>query len=440
MGVDYRMSMEKYIGWVPCVAGKLFFTHMQCGLANKFSAITINHIEPDLLDGDFSLDKESGFIRYDRYVCLTSVYDWKDTLEGEGDFRVVVMGRATNNGSMEGCVFILPKSVGNEIQEWKKIITEIKALKKETQNAKRKKINFSVKNKFTEINDNLDNFKNNEYYKIPFKLDRSGFVTFDYQGIDKGHRQELTLVRQAFYYLKYSIHVHQHHHDGEDSLTTVHLIPKNKENIGEKLLDDLKESMVAMKREHAANGYHRLFDNKGVSCYAKSLIESCKKEKYISEENYQLQKNYLDNVYGSMETTAEKTKRKIDIGLAASSSARSVILLIFAVFAPFILIHLDNIRNDFKDINMDSLPSWLLGSITSIVTSTSGMLWLMFSLVMIYSFFRVIRLKQGSFILNVKYISSKFAGIAENWKGGYVIAVILFALCAGAVYAAFKYG
>lgn len=422
------------------MAGKLFFKHMQCGLASKFSALTINHIEPELSDGEIILDKESGLICYNRYVCLTSCYNWKDGSKGDGNFRVVVMGHATNNDEMKGTVYILPKKAGATIDDWKQIIIKIKTLKKEIKKAQRDDIDLRIKNRHAEISNELDKFENTEYYKIDYEIDRSGFATFDYHGVDEGHLHEFTLVRQSFYYLKYSIHVHQHHNEGEDSLTTIHMVPDNHENIGEQLLDDLKESMVAMKREQAATNYHRLFDNKGVNCYAKSLVESCKRAKYINQKDYDIQINYLGNVYGSMQTTAEKTERNISLGLSASNSARSTILLLFAIIAPFTLIHLDTIRaNISSSLNNDSIAAWLICFISDTASETKGIAWSLIILIAIFLYFRTVKMKYGSLILGLKTVSKFFSRVLHNRIKGYVWATGIFLICSVLVIIAFKY-
>ena len=413
---------------------------MQCGLASKFTALTINHIEPELSDGEIVLDKESGLICYNRYVCLTSCYNWKDGEKGDGNFRVVVIGRATNNSKMEGTVYILPKKIGVRINDWKQIIAKIKTLKKEIKKAQRDGVDLRIKERHSEISNDLDKFENTEYYKIDYEIDRSGFATFDYHGVDKGHLHEFTLVRQSFYYLKYSIHVHQHHNEGEDSLTTIHIVPDNKENIGEQLLDDLKESMVAMKREQSATAYHRLFDNKGVNCYAKSLVESCKHAGYINQKDYDFQMNYLNNIYGSMETTAEKTERNINLGLSASNSARSTILLLFAIIAPFIFIHLETIRKNITSpLDKDSITAWLIPFISDTASKTEGIVWTLIILISIFLFFRIEKMKYGSLVLGLKSLSKFFSGVSQNKIKGYLWSAGIFATVSILIIIAFKY-
>jgi len=433
--------MRKYIGWVPCVAGKLFFKHIKCGLAGKFSALTINHFEPDLsLKNEIILDDKSGLIQYHRYICLTSCYNWKDGSKGDGRFRIVVLGNATNNSGIKGCVYIIPKKIGSTLNDWNKIITKIKSLRKKIQDAQRNKIDIRVGSEFREIQSQLDKFENIEYYKVPFEIDRSGFTDLDYHGLDKGHLHEFTLVRQAFYYLKYSIHVHQHHNKGEDSLTTIHLVPSNKKEIGEQLLDDLKESMVAMKREHSSTGYHRLYDNKGVNCYAKSLIESCKQKKYISDENYEFQFNYLNNIFGSMETTAQKAERNISIGLSASNSARSTILLLFAIIAPFTLIYLDKIREKLpSSINDAIIPSWIFDTLITISSSTAGIVWTAITIVTVFVFYRVEKFKYARVLLLFKPLSNAFSRLTTGGILGYLIGFLIILISYSFVLIAFKY-
>lgn len=434
-------EMRKYIGWVPCVAGKLFFKHIKCGLASPFSSLTINHIEPDLSPtNEIILDKKSGLIQYQRYICLTSCYNWKDGSEGDGNFRIVVIGKATNNSGIKGCVCIIPKEIGSKLNDWKKILKQIQNLKKEIKDAQHNKIDIRVGTEHSQIQSKLDEFENIEYYKIPFEIDRSGFTELDYNGIGKGHLHEFTLVRQAFYYLKYSIHVHQHHNKGEDSLTTIHLVPKDQKEIGEQLLDDLKESMVAMKREHGSTGYHRLYDNKGVNSYAKSLMESCKQKEYISDENYLYQSNYLNNIYGSMETTAQKAERSINIGISASNSARSALLLLFALIAPFTLIYLEKIRVALpKDIHDAAIPSWIFNLLIKVSSSTEGIVWSGIAIISVFVFLRIERFKYAGVLLLSKPISKLFSHLITNTKLGYLLTFLIILISCSLVIIAFKF-
>lgn len=56
----------EYIGWVPCVCGRLFFDMTECGLHVKKVFAAVNHAEAD----------DSGLIR--RRILVASDVDWKD--------------------------------------------------------------------------------------------------------------------------------------------------------------------------------------------------------------------------------------------------------------------------------------------------------------------------------------------------------------------------
>ena len=57
-----------YIGWVPCVSGRLFFEYTFPGLGTP--KCSINHVEQN---------NES--TSYHRYIIVSSVVDWKDGKE-----------------------------------------------------------------------------------------------------------------------------------------------------------------------------------------------------------------------------------------------------------------------------------------------------------------------------------------------------------------------
>ena len=141
-----------------------------------------------------------------------------------------------------------------------------------------------------------------------------------------------------------------------------------------------------------------------------------------------------------METTAEKTERNINIGISASNSARSTILLLFAIIAPFTLIHLNDIREKLSFYtNSDSLAYWLVCFISETVSSTAGIIWTLVIFSTIFVFFRIVKMKYGNIILMSKFISGKFSRIRDNWISGYFYVAAILSLSIATVVIAFKY-
>jgi hypothetical protein len=104
---------------------------------------------------------------------------------------------------------------------------------------------------YTQLESELINYDStDEFYQINFEMTESGIATLkvvtDKENISD--QDEYVLCRQAFYFLKYSLHTHKHHSDTLDSLTTVHSINTDKNKLGEKLIFDLKQSLVDINR------------------------------------------------------------------------------------------------------------------------------------------------------------------------------------------------
>jgi hypothetical protein len=81
-------------------------------------------------------------------------------------------------------------------------------------------------------------------------MNESGIAYLSLNNLDGNFTQtdEYVLCRQAFYFLKYSLHTHKHHTNTLDSLTTVHPINDDPIKLGKRLIFDLKQSLVDINR------------------------------------------------------------------------------------------------------------------------------------------------------------------------------------------------
>jgi len=418
--------MEKFIGWVPCVAGKLFFKHITCDMGEDLIA-SINHIEfPQDATPD-GIDAHTGLMPYNRYVLLSSIVNWQDTRKENGHFQVLLTGAATNSSGLEGSIFVVHKSVCDSSTEWKKINSSIKELNVKTIKADNTNNVISIGKDYSQIIKVLNNFNDIDCYKVTYSVDRHGFAIFKYVGEEGSLNHKFTVVRQAFYYLKYSIHLHQHHKRGDDSLTTIHVVPANKEEIGEQLIDDLKESMVSMKRDLKTTNQSRIYDTKGVMSYAKSLIESCKKMGYMSQVDYCREIEYINNMHESIKTMEEKMDRDINLSIKASSAARSAILLIFAMIAPFVIINQKFIKNiiDKHGLEKESVPHGMVEILANIAGTTHGAITAFILFLVFYMSYIVIAKRRTKNMLSKEGVLHFFITITQDSRKGYCLAFLV---------------
>lgn len=420
------MENYKYIGWVPCLSGKLYFKYISCGLG-KDAIASINHKEVLPVNGS-TPDSKTGQMPYQRHIVLSSYVDWKDTRKENGDFHVVMLGRATHVSDFSGRVFIIHKDSINT--QWKKIEDDIKSLNKDVLKAYRRNEDIVISERYKNLELSISTFEAEYFYTIEYEVDRCGFTYLNYLEEIDDQEHMLTVIRQSFYYIKYAIHQHQHHKFDDDSLTTAHLAPENKEDIGDQLLDDLKESMVAMKRDLRATRDHRLYDVKGVVSYARSLLQSCCRVGYIKKESYKHELQFVDNMKSSIETLVQNDEREIAKNIASSSAARSVILLLFAIAAPFVLLNRDLISQGISKIaEPELLPQALTLIFVKFAGTTNGLIIITGLLLAIYFFYKsIINCKYGSVLLFLKGAGSFFAYITNSLYHGYIVLIVTLIL------------
>jgi len=425
------MENYKYIGWVPCLSGKLYFKYISCGLG-KDAIASINHKEL-LPGGSVAPDSKTGQMPYQRHIVLSSNVDWKDTRKENGDFHVVMLGKATHVSAFSGRVYIIHKDSIDS--QWEKIEDEIKSLNRDVLSAYRQNEDVVISGRYKNLESSVNKFEAEYFYTIEYEVDRHGFAYLNYIEEIDDQEHMLTVVRQAFYYIKYAIHQHQHHRFDDDSLTTAHLAPVNKEDIGDQLLDDLKESMVAMKRDLRVTRDHRLYDVKGVVSYARSLLQSCCRVGYINKDSYEHELQFINNMKSSIETLVQNDEREIAKNISSSNAARSVILLIFAIAAPFVLLNRELIQKGVGESgDLESLPQTLILIFVKFAGTTNGLLVTTASLLVTYFFYKsIINYKYGSLLLFLKGGSRFFAHITDSIYHGYVVLITTLILGIGLI-------
>ena len=108
-------NKHEYIGWVPCISGKLFFEFSDCGLNDDTIEININH-----------LDSNAGNVI--RYVVMSSTVKWEDQHKDKYDglFRVLLIASTTNDNYLSGNIIITTEK--NASEKWHHIDASLRKM------------------------------------------------------------------------------------------------------------------------------------------------------------------------------------------------------------------------------------------------------------------------------------------------------------------------
>ena len=387
------MNAEKYnnfdyMGWIPCLSGDLVFkyTSPSLGIYDKYS---INFSDRNV---------ETGERKY-RFIIASSVCDLKDEINSKenGLIRMVVTGRVSLKEKLfQGHIYI----IGLE-----KNITDTPLLKllnqlEENSHNMRKgqdKVDFS-KNLAGLVKDKggiyklLMDIKEAYIHCVKFEIESSGITKLKYEGIKKSAVDHLVLPlvftneilrinkytnsRQAFYYLKYLLHKHAHHHPSNDSLTTIHKIKKNTSKNCCALINDIKKALVDIKRGDVFSKQ----DLAGVATYGKSLLNTIKKDKCLKKNLINIECLYISNLGESIGYLHTEFNHYAIGPKGFVTSAQQMLTIIFLFVSPLLLILIKN-KDKFLNINDDVfylnyIKNILGGDINLILTSYTTLIFI----------------------------------------------------------------
>lgn len=405
-----------YIGWVPCISGHLLFEYTECGLTDKKRNIyaEINHVE---LDAKFNTPC--------RYIAVSSRVDWKDgNTKLYGIYRVVLLAsNPINTDQLEGKVYIIPDN--NPEWESRNIEEKLLNLKKLTisdQDMRKEFLNLRI------ILDECPQIG----FVINFKLNRSGFTFLRHHNKNVKTTAETSFVvsRQAYYYIKYAFHKHAHHDKSAESLTTTFSLPGRDNAIGMILIQDLKRSLVQLKRDFTVSNYKLLLQSKGIVSYAKSLLVSCNKEGFILIKDYEAEKAYIENIGESLEVAAKKIESGIAVEEKVSANFRAIVLFALAIVAPISMVF----RDDIHSAVGANKPSHLINLISSGAQSDSTILLLAGTILICYFLYRSIIIKYGSLPFAISGLHRLLESICFSKRRATVIILTLLALSALLLY------
>lgn len=353
-----------HIGWIPCISGHIDFSLMKVGLVGNFIA---NKIDQNPISINFAA---SGLPdNHVRRVVMQSWVDWRDKLEGDGEFRVIVVAEGSESRDLDGrnlcgSLLMFPKAYSKQwVEHHDSLLRKVHHLKKLYQ-AYRSTEPSQTSDTFTwlqcqaKLNDhwlnltrtlakeNLFGRDGNEVYRVDFKVDHFGFTLLEYRNtaidlIDPiADEEKYIIIRQAFYYIKYSLHKHKHHVEESDALTTiVSYSDATSKAVATQLLGQLKRELVRIKRTQRQN-FRRQDDSEamGILGYMRSLLSSCYDNQFINNKIRLRELGWIEGMERSFTAQNERIGNHIGRRNTVDQGARQWVAYLLAFIAASTLV------------------------------------------------------------------------------------------------------
>lgn len=314
-----------YIGWVPCINGDLDFGLAKPGIEGSFSGANARkNTESTAVNYAYDDKKRD---HHARRVMLQSKVDWKDSKGSgfDGDFRVFLLAESPtsicfNERYLQGKLYIYRCRL--EPEDVNKIdgLTQFQAIyKAEKINAN----NQIFSEKQVALNECYDNLQKSlesleDVYIVDFFMESNGLTYLKYGSCktDIEEDEKYIVVRQAYYYLKYSLHEHKHHDFQMDSLMTI--VPfinssAGKKESGLRLLGQLKRELTSIKRTQSIGDSYEIGDPAGILSYMNSLINTLGFKGFLSNNFRERELKYLCSVRSSFEAQKVKLSKRKEI-------------------------------------------------------------------------------------------------------------------------------
>lgn len=297
------MEACEYIGWTPCVNGHLDFGLVNVGLRGSFTHEDLQ--DKNAISKNFSLNEFPD--SHHRGIILQSKVDWRDSEFPEkniGQFRIFVAAEVQksqdlNQRSLKGNLLIYPLCAE---PEEKSSIQEINAHRAaHDTNKNNAATEFPKAIKLFSSTDSITGLKEDCLIaSISFEIRANGITYLKYNtgSLEIEDRSKFIIARQAFYYLKYSVHSHRHHMDEQDSLTT---ITTKDETCGLRLIGQLKRELTNLGRiQKIDNKISNTSNADGIIAYTFSLIEALKEEKILTPNEAEIETKRFKNISSSL--------------------------------------------------------------------------------------------------------------------------------------------
>ena len=290
-----------------------------------------------------------------RRVMLQSFADWLDNPaeSRDGNFRVFIVAEAPENDDpderyIKGNLYLYPKKLEPESEEdrydlpWFKIIHEARSCEESYRRGEiawdvtRHKLNQYYLELQSVLNEGGKQSISKHFYNIEFKVNARGLTKLKLVFPENiPPEKEYPVVRQAFYYIKYSLHSHKHHHSQEDSLTTIVRIQNGEieKQHGLKMVGQLKRELTAIKRTFSNGGTSVFGDEQGIIAYMRSLVESLRFEQVLEHDLYTREMAYLNSLSDSFQAQSNKREKRIKSENDVKTQYRVYIAIIISLLS-----------------------------------------------------------------------------------------------------------
>ncbi len=309
------MEAYEYIGWIPCVNGHLDFGLTKAGIKGGFSSP--NLYDKKTVEKNFSLSSLAD--SHERAIVLQSKVDWRDSPSPDhsiGNFRVFVAGQVSPSSNMDDRDFV------GHILIYPLCAEPDEKLKVRRVNAHTSAHNITAENVATRFPEIIELYSSPHKIRglksdcfvtsIKFKIRPNGLtcLKFNPNGSELDQRSQFLIARQAFYYLKYSVHSHRHHENKQDSLTTITRLDSH---CGLRLVCQLKRELTNLGRiQKIDNRVSQESNTDGIIAYSKSLLIGLTQEKIISDQEAKTEEKRFNNIAASFNSQEDKIKQSDD--------------------------------------------------------------------------------------------------------------------------------
>lgn len=362
------VNVPLYIGWIPCLAGHLFFNLSEPGLVYQ-DCFNVNFLDADPTTGAPKC----------RYIVASSVYDFKDSGKKHdlGLARVIVAAKAETPYRVSGEIYFIPflerQHTHDETQNHERVLKELHnlsehhhlitttrydspALEERLSHFSSRLSGFCASSGDGAVVSQLLRMQGWKVLSVHFEIDDAGFIYLafagsksEYEALFSVHEDVVnnaplsinTLCRQAFYYLKYLLHKHSHHAHYNDSLTTIHRVRAERWRMADAMIRDIKRGLVEDKRAKRFDSHN----NAGIAAYGKSLVTSCERKRLVPQSanpdspyNAGLQATYFSNLSDSIAILRDTHKTGPSRFRSIMGTFQQALVLPFLFLTPFLLV------------------------------------------------------------------------------------------------------
>lgn len=381
----------QYLGWIPCISGHLDFGLMKPGIAGGFTNKKIRDDKNTRVNFGYLAEKD----HHARRIMLQSRVNWRDRLpvdKYDGSFRVFVLAESPESACMDsrqlcGSLYIYPtgeqeaNKQENHKKPWFSEIHKAKEIYDQSNGQvngweePRQALNQCYDNLFHEL-------ESAGFWRVDFKVTCGGLVflntpTETYRGISD--QEKYLITRQAYYYIKYSLHSHKHHQVEQDSLTTI--VPYDSSTDGKrdaalKMLCQLKRELTHIKRTLTQEQMLYSDDALGILSYMGSLLTTLHYSSLIDEGLYRREENYIASLRSSFQTQESRSKNYRAIEDTTKSKYRVYVGWGLALVSLFFGVVMRPFYKPIPESEQFALPSFIdLALLTILFLLVGGLLY-----------------------------------------------------------------